>query len=682
MTDQLSITKATSSRSGGENLVEDYITRRVVPLTPKEKVRQRVAEALENEYHLSPDDMLPDFPIQVRTPEGKVRRKRVEIAIFASGQEKTVENLRRAVVIRPEPKNGLRAITKLRNHEQAAKDLEELEAFMDAGPACDYGLWTNGLDFFFIRKDQARFETRYEALADWPAAEEHISIGADSSRIRLRRANAEMLRITFLRCYNFIHGNEGMSKDVAFWQFLYLIFAKIRDEQRPGEPLFYAYERESFEAEGRKRIDRLFAEVKKEYGPGSKHPIFRGDEEITLSTRVLGFLVSELARYNLTDTDIDAKGIAYQEFVGANLRVDRGQYFTPRGVVRLMVEILDPQEHEKVLDPACGAGSFLRETSRYQLERWRKQNGEKSLDTGGKLGPYNERLRSYVEEKLYGADFDQFLVWVTNLNLLLVAGTTGNVYHLDSLAFPKGHLEGITRAKREIKLGSIDVLMTNPPFGSDISINDPLLLDHYRSGVARTWRRDKDGHLIPSDTPVGSAAPEVLFLQRSIEWLHDGGRLGIVLPDGLLSNPGDEGIRRWIMQHCWVLASIDLPLETFSVDAGVNFLTTLLFLKKKTVKERQAEALRGGPFDYPIFMAVAEKVGVDRRGNTIYRTGPDGEDIWVEQDENSRVSRNGQGRHPRRTRIEDNDLPEIGRRYREFRTQYPEPGLTTVQEHR
>ena len=123
MTDQLSITKATSSRSGGENLVEDYITRRVVPLTPKEKVRQRVAEALENEYHLSPDDMLPDFPIQVRTPEGKVRRKRVEIAIFPSGQEKTVENLRRAVVIRPEPKNGLRAITKLRNHEQAAKDL-------------------------------------------------------------------------------------------------------------------------------------------------------------------------------------------------------------------------------------------------------------------------------------------------------------------------------------------------------------------------------------------------------------------------------------------------------------------------------------------------------------------------------------------------------------------------------
>jgi hypothetical protein len=132
---EVRVTEATSSGSGGdENLVEDYITHRMVPLTPKEEVRQRVAEALDNEYRLSPDDMLPDFPIQVQTPDGKIRRKRVEIAIFAHGQEKTVANLRRAVVVRPEPKNGHRAVTKLRDHEQAAKDLQELEAIMGAAP--------------------------------------------------------------------------------------------------------------------------------------------------------------------------------------------------------------------------------------------------------------------------------------------------------------------------------------------------------------------------------------------------------------------------------------------------------------------------------------------------------------------------------------------------------------------
>jgi N-6 DNA Methylase len=180
-----------------------------------------------------------------------------------------------------------------------------------------------------------------------------------------------------------------MPKDAAFWQFLYLIFAKIRDEQRPGEPLFYAYAREPFEEEGRKRIreriDRLFAEVKDEYGPGSKHPIFRGNEEITLSLRALGFLVSELARYDLINTDIDAKGIAYQELVGTNLRGDRGQYFTPRGAVRLMVEILDPQEGDRVLDPACGTGGW-----QYHLQArsgWRRDLGR----AGRELGHEQER---------------------------------------------------------------------------------------------------------------------------------------------------------------------------------------------------------------------------------------------------------------------------------------------------
>src|SRR5262249_26262993 len=149
------------------------------------------------------------------------------------------------------------------------------------------------------------------------------------------------------------------------------------------------------------------------------------------------------------------------------------------------------------------------------------------------------------------------------------------------------------------------------------------------------------------DTQVGSVAPEVLFLQRSVEWLREGGRVGIVLPDGLLSNLGDEGIRRWIMQNCWVLASVDLPIEAFVVEAGVNILTTLLFLKKKTAEERQVESLRGRPFNYPVFMAVAEKVGVDRRGKTIYQRGPDGEEIWEEQTGDSRASRNGRRRRPR-----------------------------------
>ena len=115
--------------------------------------------------------------------------------------------------------------------------------------------------------------------------------------------------------------------------------------------------------------------MKQKYGPASDNPIFRGNEEITLSDRALGFLVAELARYDFARTDIDAIGVAYQELVGTNLRRDRGQYFTPRGAISLMVEMLDPQEDERVLDPACGTGGFLRETLKHLLERWKQEEG-------------------------------------------------------------------------------------------------------------------------------------------------------------------------------------------------------------------------------------------------------------------------------------------------------------------
>ena len=125
---------------------------------------------------------------------------------------------------------------------------------------------------------------------------------------------------------------------------------------------------------------------------------------------------------------------------------------------------------------------------------------------------------------------------------------------------------------------------------------------------------------MPGENPVSAMAPEQLFIQRAVQWVRPGGRVGIVLPNGILSNPGptDEAIRRWILRNCWVLASVELPVEAFT-QAGVNILTSLLFLKKKTSdemeREAMAEAIGKSLPDYPVFMAVAEKVGKDRRGN-------------------------------------------------------------------
>jgi len=671
----------------GEDEIIDYITDRPIKLRGNEEVRQRIARALFLEYGISVDDMERDFPIPVAIDGRRRSTKRADIAVFAPGREHTLNNLQRVVVCKPEPKGG-RAVTKIRTHAQAQKDLEELQDLLGQAqtPQAQYGMWTNGLDFFFLYRESTRFGVSFEPRADWPIAADSVS-GTFGTAVRLRRGEAAMLKTVFRRCHNYVHGNEGLPKDAAFWQFLYVIFAKVYDEResrRLGVPRrFYALPQEPFTNEGRQaihdRILTLFADVKRRY------ETFTERDEITLSPRALAFIVGELASYDLGGTDIDAKGIAYQELVGTNLRGDRGQYFTPRGAVELMVEILDPQEGDIVFDPACGTGGFLRATLRHLLKKWQAEEGTAGLpDTEEQLETHQERLAAYVEDHLYGADFDPFLVRATSMSVMLLTGVTGNVFHMDSLAFPMGHLPGLAEARKRLPLDEpvVDILMTNPPFGTDIKIEEGEILDHYRGGVAQAWSRNRETGAVEA-TPgsrVSAVSPEQLFIQRSVEWVRPGGKVGIVLPNGILSNPGpsDEGIRRWILDNCWVLASVELPVETFVVDANVNILTSLLFLKKKTERERLAADL-GQQVDYPVFMAVAEKVGFDRRGNPVYKRRPDGEVITEPTEEVENVRRNGVEtvrRIVRRRKALDNDLPEIAKAYRRFRERYPEPGGT------
>ena len=164
-----------------------------------------------------------------------------------------------------------------------------------------------------------------------------------------------------------------------------------------------------------------------------------------------------------------------------------------------------------------------------------------------------------------------------------------------------------------------------------------------------------------------------------MQWVKPGGRIGIVLPNGILSNPGptDEGIRTWILQNCWVLASVELPVEAFIHEAGVNILTSLLFLKRKTDREIAESVLGRQQHDYPVFMAVAEKVGIDRRGKPVYKRRPDGAVILEPHVDTRAIPVRGRERDVAVTRMVkaiDNDLPEIAKAYKAFRTKYEEPG--------
>lgn len=652
-----------------DGVVIDFISgTKQLKETLKEQVRQRIARALWHEYQMSPNDMEGDFIVKI---EGK--RRKADIAIFHASQPHTSENVSRVVMCEKEPKVGPTSL--VRTPEQAQKDLEGLQAIMSALPNCKYGLWTNGLELFFVEKAQTRFQIDFKPIGDWPPSGESAETREVASTARLRPADAYLLRSSFRRCHNFIHGNEGMPKDAAFWQFLYLIFCKMHDEneaRQRKERRFWAGPTEQFDPQGQKqirqRIQALFDEVKQNYKP----TIFRGNEEIMLSDRALAFIVSEMAKYDFTRTEVDAKGAAYQEIVGDNLRGDRGQYFTPRGVVKMAVEMLAPRPNERSLDPACGTGGFLVQILAYMLDRFHREANAKGNEDTEEFESVHSRLREFAQNQVFGVDFDPFLVRASQMNMVMSGDGRGHLYNVNSLEFPEGHLSDLARARKEIPLAptnpdlAFDVVMTNPPFGSDIPVSDPAILKQYE--LAQDWEKLEDGNFRMTGRRASKVAPEILFVERCLQWLKPGGRLAIVLPNGILGNPSTEYIRWWIMRKAWVLASVDLPVEAFIVEANVNILTSVLLLKKKTEREIRDEQL-GAEREYPIFMAVAEKVGFDRRGNPLFKRQPDGEEKMVQKTFVERVGQNHKvvtRTVQRRVKEVDDDLPDIASTYRAF----------------
>ncbi|AWL13323.1 Site-specific DNA-methyltransferase (adenine-specific) [Saliniradius amylolyticus] len=668
-----------------DGMMLDYLTNNPIKETPKELVRQKTLRALFHEYGISADDMELDVKVKIG---GK--QKKIDIAIFEHGAEHDIKNIRRIVICDKEPKKGKKSAVKMRDHDQAQKDLQLMEDMMreQVGDKyllekCHWGLWTNGIEFFFVEKEESRFDTIFNAVGDWPLADETVASRDVASHAKLRTADREMLLTAFRRCHNFIHGNEGMPKDAAFWQFLYLIFSKMYDERIDNrEREFWASATEQFDDAGRKkireRIAPLFEKVKTAYPE-----IFSGNEEITLSDRALAFMVSELAKYDFTRTEMDAKGAAYQEVVGDNLRGDRGQYFTPRGAIKLIVEMMAPQPHEKVLDPSCGTGGFLEQTLSFINNQLHEEEKVKlGAETTEEFISIQQQIKEFAENNLFGCDFDPFLCRASQMNVVMASNAMANIYHMNSLEYPHGHLKGVDPAKKTIpvgdssgKDGSVDVILTNPPFGSDIPVTDKQILEQY--DLAYVWERTENGGFRKTERRKDAVSPEILFIERCVQWLKQGGRMGIVLPDGILGNPGDEYIRWWLMQECWVLGCVDLPVESFIVEANVNILTSLLFLKKKTDTEKDAIAIGGEP-EYPVFMAVAEKVGFDRRGNTLYERHPDGEEKVIEEEVEERIRINGQNvvrKLKRRSKILDDDLPKIAKAWREFRANNLEPSI-------
>lgn len=578
--------------------------------TPEEYVRQEIAKSLVREYKYAKKDFAVEFTIRLGT-----KKPRADIIIFPPDEKHEQENA--WIIIECKSKEVKPA---------AAKDgVGQLESYLAACPNAKYGMWTNGIERVCYRVVIRKGQRKVEEIPDLPTCGREED--AERPRVdQLKAATSDALLFAFRRCHNYIAGNQGMQKPQAFWELLKLIFCKIHDERESNPLTFYAgpTERDNLTGQMRiqERINALFDAVKEDYGS-----IFKTNEAVELEPRVLAYLVSQLQMYSLLESDTDVKGRAYEEIVGSNLRGDRGEFFTPRNICQMAVAMLDPGENDLILDPACGTGGFLITAMNHVIEKIRK---EETARWGGNAKraekPIVERIKKFAHKCIVGIDFNPELVKASKMNMVMNNDGAGGLYQGNSLENP---MRWSDELRKRGLIGTVKCLFTNPPFGSKIPITDPSILEQYQLG--HSWSYDKDTDRWMKGASVQSSQPpEILFIERCVKFLAPGGRAALVLPDGILGSPGLGYVREWILQNTRVLASIDLHPDTFQPHVSIQ--TSLLVLERKhdllVLKEQAASHMN----DYKVFMAVANHVGHDKRGQKTYVRDRQGNEVIQERE--------------------------------------------------
>ena len=347
-----------------------------------------------------------------------------------------------------------------------------------------------------------------------------------------------------------------------------------------------------------------------------------------------------------------------------------GRYPTPLNVAEMAVEMLDPGLEERVFDCSCGTGTFLAMAAAHVFKRVLADMGcTPHTASAEHLQVAQDKTASWAQKNLLGCDMSPTLVVATRLNLLLTAGDPGNIFRIDARTFPDGELDDLERAVDLAPDGSMDIVLTNPWFSTKDTINDEAILSRYVLG--RTWNQTEEGHFVNTgEIKTAGVPPEVIFLERAWQWAKPGtGRIAILLPDGLLGNPSDEYIRAWILRHCEVLASVDLPVDPFKVTLKDYRLTpalpSLLVLRRRSDQELK---LTQHP-DYWVFMAVVNRAGVNARGKQLFQRAPDGEELVFDDEVVERIRVRGivtSKTVRRRQRHIDDELPIIAEHYRSF----------------
>ena len=557
--------------------ITDYISGNPVRATPEEIYAVQVfSKILVNDYGYPQSHIRthPQWRVRARPSDTK-KEYPIDIAVFIEAEH--VEENVQIIVECKKP-----------NRRDGRKQLQDYLRFSEAR----IGVWFNGNEKLFLKKTEKSGRVYFEEIPNIPKYGERL---ADIGLYRRRDLKpAHNLKSVFRTIRNYLAANAvGITRDEVFaQQIINLIFCKIYDERftKPDDMVrFRAGFAESAE-EVRKRIEKIFIQVKKQYGD-----VIGQDDSIMLDDASLAYTVGELQLFSLTEADRDVIGEAFETFIGPSLKGGQGQFFTPRNVVNLLVDMVDLQRDDRVIDPACGSGGFLIESLR---DIWRKIEAQGEELSWPDHEVYSEKQKVAIKN-IRGIDKDYFLAKVAKAYMAIIGDGRGGVFcenSLDNL----NNWQPVTH--QDIHLGSFDVVLTNPPFGKKLKIDDRSILTNYQLG--HRWTKKRRGTCYTRrDTLLDSQSPQILFIERCLALLSAGGKVGIVAPESMFCNPSHRYVVQYIKSVARILAVVSFPEELFQPFTHAKACGVIIE-KTPTDPDRPHE----------VFMGIAKWCGHDSRG--------------------------------------------------------------------
>lgn len=405
----------------------------------------------------------------------------------------------------------------------------------------------------------------------------------------LRKPTKDELISKFQQCHDILWEGGKRNPAEAFDEMSKLMFCKNWDERRKTHKSeYYSFQIGTHETKGEvaERVRNIYAAAQ-ELEPG----VFV--EPIKVSDSIIYSIVQILQEISLVKAGIDVKGEAFEKFLGKVFKGEMGQYFTPREIVKFMVSFLKPTEVDYVIDPACGSGGFLLEA----LEQVREKL-EHELDVEDAKRAWTD----FALQQVWGIEINSQLARVSMMNMILHEDGHTNIENADAL----DNIGTWSRDGLVKNFGTkFSLLVTNPPFGAEVKWTEKQYLSKYVLGKGKKQQKT-----------------EILFIERALEMLRPGGRMGIVLPDGILANSSLQYVRDFIEERAQILAIVSLPQGAFTY-YGTGVKTSLVFLRKKQTGEKLPEK-------YAVFMAEANHIGYDTTGRKDTNEFPQILEAWEE----------------------------------------------------